>query len=119
MVSLIDVCEEGDQGKYRVRLAGTGLYSYFGGEATGKMLGEVLDETALEYWQRILSVLVTRRKPACGATGPGKGGRDLCQFWLRLPLIGKDGQVNMVLGYDLFTPLSALSPDNRARLAIV
>jgi len=118
MISLIEVCDTPQCRRYKYRLAGTGLHSWFKQEATGKMLDELHGQDSHEYWQRILDVLVTRKRAACGATSPeGAAAHGYAQFWMRLPLMAADGKINMILSYDVITPLSALSACDRAQIA--
>ncbi len=118
LVSLIDVCGDDVRHEYRIRLAGTGLRAHHNRETTGKMLDDLYSQETCEYWHRILDVLVARERPACGATGPGDTANShYAQFWMRLPLVDATGRVNMILAYDVFTPLSALSASNRAMIA--
>ncbi|MBL4596400.1 MAG: PAS domain-containing protein [Robiginitomaculum sp.] len=114
MVSLIEVGGEPHARDYQVRLAGTGLYTVYHREITGMKLEEIHEAKSGDYWRRVLDVLVARKKPACGAMGAND---HLAQFWMRLPLRDQTGAVNMILAYDVFTPLSALSPDNQLRVA--
>lgn len=51
-VSLIDVIREPRD--YRLRLAGTGLYGVYGREITGRMIGDVYNPAAFEYWRKEL-----------------------------------------------------------------
>ena len=59
-VSLIDVKRDLDGAiDYRLRLAGTGLYSVYGREITGRTLEDVYNTAAVEYWRRELDKVVT------------------------------------------------------------
>lgn len=118
MISLIEISDQDGVGRYSYRLAGTGLHAHFQQEVTGKSLSDLYDQQAQTYWQQILDVLVARKAPACGTLYPDNAASDhLVQFWMRLPLVDTAGMVNMVLSYDLFMPLSALSPENQDRVA--
>ncbi len=66
-VSLIDVKRDLDGAvDYRLRLAGTGLYSVYGREITGKTLNDVYNSAAAEYWRRELDKVVNERRPGVG-----------------------------------------------------
>jgi len=55
-VSLIDVKHEPRD--YRLRLAGTGLYSVYGREITGHSLNDVYNSAAADYWRAELDKIV-------------------------------------------------------------
>ncbi len=117
MISLLDVCGKEQTGNYRVRLAGTGLYPYFQKEITGKTLDEVYDAPRQQYWQERLNNLVDTQKPACGTISPDASVvGHAAQFWMRLPLVGADGKVNMILAYDVFKSLSAVYSKNQSKV---
>ncbi|ODT89285.1 PAS domain-containing protein [Phenylobacterium sp. SCN 70-31] len=97
-VSLIDVLPGGD---YRMRLAGTGLYNVYGGEITGRRLGEVYNTAAADYWRAELGRVVRDRRPGAGVHNLAwKGASHLSLIWLRLPLASQGDEVDMILGYD-------------------
>ena len=87
-VSLIDVRR--DPLDFRLRLAGTGLYSVYGREITGRALDDVYNSAAADYWRIELSKIVEERRPAVGVQ----------ILWLRLPLATNGVDVDMILGYD-------------------
>ena len=103
-MSLVDVGPE--DGRFRFRLAGTGLRDAFGEELTGRCLHEIAFGPQLEEWQAIYAHVAETAAPASGfmpllwRDRPG-----VVQAWLRLPFADADGRVNMVLGYDRFLPL--------------
>jgi hypothetical protein len=117
-VSLIEVLPDSD---YRVRLAGTGLYSVYGCEITGRRLGEVYNSAAAEYWREELSRVVRDRKPGAGVHSLAwKGASHLSLIWIRLPLASKgDGDVDMILGYDAVVGLGAVNSGIRPAPAMV
>src|SRR5438105_1591101 len=51
---------------FRIRLAGTGLYDVYGREITGRMLGEVYNSAAADYWRAELASVVETGRPAVG-----------------------------------------------------
>ena len=98
-VSLIDV--KHDPRDYRLRLAGTGLYTVYGGEITGKRLTDVYAAPAAEYWRSELDKVVDERKPQVGQHSLAwRGAHHVNLLWLRLPLASNGRDVDMILGYD-------------------
>ena len=98
-VSLIDVRR--DPMDYRLRLAGTGLYSVYGGEITGRTLAEVYNSAAADYWRGELGKVVADRRPGVGVHSLAwRGAAHLSVLWLRLPLAANGSDVDMILGYD-------------------
>jgi hypothetical protein len=108
-VSLIDVRRDEDGGlDYNLRLAGTGLYSVYGGEITGKGLADVYAADAAAYWKTELNRIVETRCPGVGVHSLAwRGTPHLSILWLRLPLAGDGDQVDMILGYDVVVGSSA------------
>jgi hypothetical protein len=98
-VSLIDVLREPLD--FRMRLAGTGLYSVYGREITGRALTEVYNSAAAEYWRDELAKVVEGRRPSVGVHNLAwRGAGHLSILWLRLPLASNGRDVDMILGYD-------------------
>jgi hypothetical protein len=98
-VSLIDVRR--DPLSFRLRLAGTGLYSVYGREITGRTLEEVYASGAAEYWRSELTRIVQDRRPAVGVHNLAwRGASHMSILWLRLPLASNGRDVDMILGYD-------------------
>jgi len=88
--------------EYRLRLAGTGLYSVYGGEITGKRLMDVYAPDAAHYWRTELDKVVESRAPVVGCHSLAwRGSPHLSILWLRLPLAGDGDDVDMILGYDV------------------
>lgn len=99
-VSLIDVLP-GERRDYRLRLAGTGLYSVYGREITGRALGDVYGQRAASYWQAELDKVVEERRPGVGCHSLAwRGAAHMSLLWLRLPLASDGRNVDMILGYD-------------------
>jgi hypothetical protein len=112
-VSLIDVQREPLD--FRVRLAGTGLYGVYGREITGRMLSEVYNSAAADYWRAELSKVVADGRPAVGAHSLSwRGASHLSVLWLRLPLATNGTDVDMILGYDAVVGLGQMSSGIRA-----
>jgi hypothetical protein len=98
-VSLIDVLH--DPLDFRQRLAGTGLYSVYGREITGRKLEDVYNSAAADYWRNELTKVVEGRKPMVGVHNLSwRGAGHLSILWLRLPLATNGNEVDMILGYD-------------------
>jgi hypothetical protein len=105
-VSLIDV--DAITGDYRLRLAGTGLYSVYGGEITGKRLGDIYNTAAADYWRAELDKVVQTRRPSAGYHNLAwRGAAHMSLLWLRLPLAANGQDVDMILGYDAVVGISA------------
>lgn len=99
-VSLIDVIG-GERRDYRLRLAGTGLYSVYGREITGQSLGDVYGQRAADYWRSELDKVVEERRPGVGCHSLAwRGTSHASLLWLRLPLANDGRNVDMILGYD-------------------
>jgi len=98
-VSLIDVVSQPRD--YRLRLAGTGLYGVYGREITGRMIGDVYNKDAFDYWRRELDKVVDERRPGVGVHSLAwRGAPHMSILWLRLPLASNGKDVDMILGYD-------------------
>jgi hypothetical protein len=98
-VSLIDV--KTNPRDYSLRLAGTGLYSVYGREITGRTLGEVYNAAAADYWRTELDKIVDQKRPGVGVHNfAWRGAGHVSILWLRLPLATNGEDVDMILGYD-------------------
>ena len=98
-ISLIDVV--GAPRDYRLRLAGTGLYSVYGREITGQTLAEVYNAASAEYWRIELDKIVEQARPGVGVHNfAWRGASHMSILWLRLPLASNGRDVDMILGYD-------------------
>ena len=98
-VSLIDV--RSDPRDYSLRLAGTGLYSVYGREITGRSLPEVYNAAAADYWREELDKIVENRRPGVGVHNfAWRGAGHMSILWLRLPLATNGVDVDMIMGYD-------------------
>ena len=105
-VSLIDVVRENGAVRFRQRLAGTGLYTVYGREITGRSLEEVYAGDEAEYWREHLDKVVSHGRPTVGCqTVRTRPGSSCSILWIRLPLASDGHSVDMILGYD--TPVSA------------
>lgn len=106
---------EAVEGDYRIRLAGTGLYNVYGGEITGRRLDEIYAASAADYWRSELDLIVRERRPGVGAHSLAwRGSGHLSLVWLRLPLGGDDGRVQMILGYDAVVGMAQTASGIRA-----
>jgi len=111
-ISLIDVARDEAVGrlKYRQRLAGTGLYSVYGREITGRPLEEVYSSQAVHYWALELERVVREKKPCVGFHSLAwRGAPHLSILWLRMPLSSNGVDVDMILGYDALVGVQASS----------
>jgi hypothetical protein len=98
-VSLIDV--KSNPRDYSLRLAGTGLYSVYGREITGRSLGDVYNAAAADYWREELDKIVENRRPGVGVHNfAWRGAGHVSILWLRLPLASNGVDVDMIMGYD-------------------
>jgi hypothetical protein len=101
-VSLIDVVSELDERRYRLRLAGTGLYGVYGREITGRLIEDVYMGPAAAYWREELDKIVDSRKPGVGVHNLSwRGASHLSILWLRMPLASNGRDVDMIMGYDV------------------
>ena len=113
-VSLVEVVR-GEALDYRMRLAGTALYNVYGGEITGRRLGEVYNTAAADYWRAELGAVVEARRPSVGVHNLAwRGASHLSLVWIRLPLASDGFNVDMILGYDAVVGLSQMSSGIRA-----
>jgi hypothetical protein len=86
---------------FHTRLAGTGLYSVYGREITGRTLAEIYNSAAAEYWDAELAKVTQERRPSVGVHNLAwRGAGHLSILWLRLPLASNGKDVDMILGYD-------------------
>jgi hypothetical protein len=116
-VSLTEVIA-GETLDYRFRLAGTGLYSVYGREITGRRLSEVYNSAAGDYWRAELGRVVTEARPGVGIHNLGwRGAAHLSIVWIRLPLSRGGSDVDMILGYDAVVGMSAMASGIRAATA--
>jgi hypothetical protein len=115
-VSLIDV---GDAPRsYRLRLAGTGLYSVYGREITGRMLEDIYSAAAADYWRTELDHVVEDRRPSVGLHNLAwRGAPHLSILWIRFPLSSNGSDVDMILGYDAVIGHGAEAPSSGIRAA--
>ncbi len=97
-ISLIDIAEDKT---YRQRLAGTGLYSVYGREITGRDLADVYSAQAVDYWREQLDIVAAERRPLVGCHNLAwRGSPHMSILWQRLPLASNGRDVDMILGYD-------------------
>ena len=102
-VSLMEVCHAGYDKRYKIRLAGTGLYNFFDEEITGRYVDELPYGDRTDYWERIYDRITKTGRPRIGVTRPGTpSGSHMYQFWIRMPLSCDGSKINMVLGFDKF-----------------
>lgn len=113
-ISLTDVIP-GAPVDYRIRLAGTGLYTVYGREITGRRLAEVYNTAAADYWRSELGKVVADGRPGVGIHNLAwRGASHLSIVWLRLPLASNGRDVDMILGYDAVVGLAQVPTGIRA-----
>ena len=113
-VSLIDVARR-DPLDFRIRLADTGLYGVYGGEITGKALGDIYASSAADYWRVELAKVISGRRPCVGVHNLAwRGASHLSILWLRLPLAANGSEVDMILGYDAVVGMGHMATGIRA-----
>jgi len=87
---------------YRMRLAGTALWGVYGGEITGRRLGDIYATQAADYWRGELDQVVEGRRPRAGHHSMAwRGASHMSLLWLRLPLASNGRDVDLILGYDV------------------
>ena len=107
MVSIIEVDKASAQNRYRYRLAGTGFWALFGQEIQGQYIDDLPIGDRHHYWERVLSGVISKRRPTAGVTRPGTpSGGHMAQFWIRLPLSSNGTDIDMILGYDHLVKMS-------------
>ena len=96
---------------YRTRLAGTALWSVYGGEITGRRLSDIYATAAADYWRQELDRVVEERRPRVGHHSmAGRGASHMNLLWLRLPLASNGRDVDLILGYDVvLAPFNEMS----------
>ena len=105
-ISLVDLLD--GPRRLRVRLAGTQLREIYGRDITGAYLEDLDLAQRGAYWSVAFERL-SQGLPAQGILPVHRPSADfMTRFWLRLPLAGADGKVNMVLGYDALVYASKL-----------
>jgi hypothetical protein len=97
----VSLTERDAGGRYRLRLAGTGLYGVYGREITGKALDDVYAPEAAAYWRTELDRVADQGRPGVGCHSLSwRGQSHLSLLWIRLPLASDGQRVDMILGYD-------------------
>lgn len=108
-VSVLDCTE----GRFRFRLAGTGVQRALGGEVRGRTVDEIETCQGGAMWAELATRAMLRSMPVSGATRLKDG---TVHFWLRLPLSSDGVEADMVLCHDRYLPGEALAdPDMAAR----
>jgi len=114
MISLIETDANIPDNRFKVRLAGTGFWSHYGEEITGRYIDQLPIGERCEYWDRVLNQVVIGRKPTAGVTRPGTpNGAHMAQFWIRLPLSENGDDINLILGFDQFVKVSEIEKTNQ------
>jgi hypothetical protein len=101
-------CEDG---RFRFRLAGTGLQAAFGCEPRGKTADEIDACRGGAMWGELATRALVRVTPVSGATRLADGS---IHFWLRLPMSSDGVEADLVLCHDRYLPAEALADPDRA-----
>ena len=93
-----------------VRLAGTRYREIYDREITGLSIEDLDWDDKRPYWLEAYRRTVEQKLPTQGVIrGPRKSKDHVVQYWLRLPLRLQSQDVRIVLCYDYFAPVSAMS----------
>ncbi len=107
MISLIEPINLGLEVHYKYRLAGTGFYDLYEDEIQGRFISDLPIGDRCDYWHRVLSDVIAKKRPTAGVTRPGTPSRShMAQFWIRLPLSDNGSDINLILGFDHMVKLS-------------
>jgi hypothetical protein len=102
-------------GKFRFRLAGTGLHHVFGGEARGKGADEIEACRGGAMWAELATRAMLRAMPVSGVTRMSDG---TLHYWLRLPLSSDGVEADMVLCHDRYLPEEAMVDPDKAAMRV-
>ena len=106
-------CEEG--GRFRFRLAGTGIRAAFGCEARGMAAAEIDLCRGATEWTELAAKALARLSPVAGRTRLDNG---MIHYWLRLPMSSDGVMADQVLCHDRFLSAESIAdPDRAAREA--
>ena len=105
-------CEDG---KFRFRLAGTGLHPVFGGEARGKYADDIDACRGGSMWAELATRSMLRAMPVSGMTRMNDG---TVHYWLRLPLSSDGIEADMVLCHDRYLPADAVMDPDKAAMRV-
>jgi hypothetical protein len=104
-----------EQGKFRFRLAGTGLHHVFGGEARGKSADDIEACRGGAMWAELAARSMLRAMPVSGVSRLADG---TLHYWLRLPLSSDGIEANMVLCHDRYLPPEAIVDPDQAAMRV-
>ena len=115
MLSITSICRNSQRHRFLCRLAGTGFWDLYEDEIQGRYIDELPLGDRCDYWHRVLTQVVNKRKATAGVTRPGTpNGSHMAQFWIRMPLSSDGYNVDLILGYDQLIQMSeakkALAP---------
>ena len=110
----------GQERRYRHRLAGTGYWNLYEGEIQGRHVDELPIGCRVDYWHRVLDKVIDTRKPYVGVTRPNTpNGSHLAMFWARLPLSDNGTDITAILGFDHLIKMSDVADIMPAREKVV
>ena len=116
MLTLMELHEQNEAYRFQYRLVGTGHWDLFEDEIQGRYVDELPLGDRRDYWHRVLSGIVSKKRPTAGVTRPGTPfGSHKAQFWIRLPLSRNGRDVDLILGYDHLVKMSDMPVQEESR----
>lgn len=107
MLTMMDRHSDTHGMRFQCRLVGTGHWDLFEDEIQGRYIDELPLGDRRDYWHRVLTSVVEKRRPTAGVTRPGTPfGGHKAQFWIRLPLSSNGHDVDTILGFDQMVKMS-------------
>lgn len=90
------------------RLAGSRIRDIYGYELAGSLFFDLNLGLKRGYWMSVYQEVIGGCPMQGSVRGPLANRDHLVQFWLRLPLQGRNGQIDHILGMDAAIPASLL-----------
>ncbi|MDP3736252.1 MAG: PAS domain-containing protein [Hyphomonadaceae bacterium] len=104
-----------ENGRFRFRLAGSGVRAAFGCEARGLSAAEIDICRGSTMWTELAAKALARLAPVSGRTRLPDG---TVHYWLRLPMSSDGVMADQVLCHDRYLPAESLDdPEAAARAA--
>lgn len=104
-----------ENGRFRFRLAGSGVRAAFGCEARGLCAAEIDLCKGSTMWTELAAKALARLAPVSGRTRLPDG---TVHYWLRLPMSSDGVMADQVLCHDRYLPAASLDdPEAAARAA--
>ncbi|MBT5264482.1 MAG: PAS domain-containing protein [Rhodospirillaceae bacterium] len=98
-VTLVDVAQENDRVRYRMRLQGTGVADMFGRDVTGRWADEIYSDFYGGQLEQVYSDVLNSKKPACLTCTTHHNDRAHAYRRLIMPLAADGRSVDMLLVY--------------------